>query len=1066
MKERRFLLLLLILMVWVTAFAQKQSFKGVVVDGTGEAVIGASVLQKGTSNGTVTDLDGHFTIAVEPGATLVISYIGYTTQEVKAAAGMRITLRDDEQLLSEVVVVGYGVQKKSVVTASIAKVSSEDIGNTAPVRMDNALKGLAAGVNVTAASGAPGEGSKVQVRGIGTINNADPLYIVDGMPLEDGRIDYINPSDIESIEVLKDAASGAIYGARAANGVILVTTKSGKLGKVAVNYNASFGWQTKWKTRNVLNARDYMVLMNEGYVNAGMAPLYSKDQIANPAVDTDWQEQVFNDNAPVQNHELNVSGATERVNYYLSMGYYDQEGIVGGDYGKSNYNRMTLRSNTKYVLFDDTKERQWLNKLTISSNLSFSRSKQTGDSFNTNSNGILNSTLTLAPTLPVTYTGADIETALAQYANYQYYVPQYDDQGGLYMVPGSDYDNQFNPVAWLNTPCMGYETWHNKFVGNFAADLQIGFGVKYRFSYGADMTYNGVDKSYTAPYYLTSSNNWNGKTGAKAWDWRTTTWQIENVLSWDHVFGKHTVGLVLGQSAKKTTGYALSAGKNYLVDTNKPWVDYATGHLENDVDAGGAPAEVATLASLFARASYNYDERYMLQFTIRRDGSSRFGWNNHYATFPSFSAGWNITNEKFMEGTRGWLSNLKLRASWGKNGNEDFRRYAEDSPNFRYIALTTGNWDTNFGRGEGVKNIGVRAGGLSNPDLKWEESVQTDLGLDFGFLQNAITFSVDYFVKKTNGMLMDMPVPNYVADEDMKPVGNVGEMKNSGLEFELAYKFHIADAKFAIKANASYLKNELVKLGNSTGYMDMQSATAVGTFVRGSNGEPFPYFYGYQTMGVFQNEAEVQAYTDATGNLIQPNAVPGDFRFADLSGPEGTPDGKIDEYDKTKIGKCTPDWTFGLNLNAEWKGFDLNMFWQGTRGNDIFDMTMRVDRQNQNLPNWMLGRWTGEGTSNDIPRYVVGNSGNMVASDLYVCDGSYLRLKNLQLGYTLPKRLTQKAFIDRLRFYVMAENLVTFTKYQGYDPEISSGSGANVMGVDWGVYPQARTWTIGVNLGF
>jgi len=1036
----------------MTAFAQKQQYSGVVLDGGGEPVIGASVIQKGTSSGAITDLDGKFTVSVEPGSTLVVSYVGYKSVELKASNNMRVVLEEDSKTLSDVVVIGYGVQKKSVVTASIAKVSAEDLEGKAPVRVDNALKGLAAGVTVTSASGAPGAGSQIRIRGIGTVNNSDPLYIVDGMPCESG-IENINPNDIESIEVLKDAASGAIYGARAANGVVLVTTKSGKIGKVKVNYNASFGWQTKWKTRDVLNATDYAVMMNEGLVNSGQAPKYAEPYKMGEG--TDWQKAIFNDNAPVTNHEVSVSGATEKINYYLSMGYYNQEGIVGGNYDKSNYSRITLRSNTKYNIFDDMKDRDWLNKLDITVNLSYTRSKTAGVDPNTRSNGLLNSALTLAPTLPITYSGDDIASVLEGYNKLNNYVPQYDAGGNLFMIPGSDYDNQLNPVAYLATSCLNPYQWVHNYTGNFAADLSLGYGFKYRISYGADVVYRGVDRGYTTPYYLTDSMNWGGKDGANSWSQRGTVWQIENVLSWAKTYGKHDISAVIGQSAKKSTGFGISASKNYLVDYNHPWVDYATGSGEGELGASAGPWDVSTLASLFARASYNYDERYMVQATIRRDGSSRFGSNNHYATFPSFSLGWNVTNESFMKPVKSIMNNMKVRFSWGKNGNENIG-------NFRYAAFTssTGGYSAIFGK-DPVKYIGTRVGGLSNPDLKWEESVQTDFGMDFGFLNNALTFSFDYYVKKTNGMLMDNPIPDYIST--IKPIANVGEMKNSGVEFELGYKWNIADAKFAVKANAAYLKNELINLGNATGTMEYEGFMGVGTFTRAENGQPWPYFYGYKTNGILQNATEAAEYnakyhTNDKGELVNPS-VPGDFRFVDVDN-----NGVIDDNDKTKIGKGMPDWTFGLNFNAEWKGFDFMMFWQGTAGNDIFDATMRVDKNNQNLPSWMLGRWTGEGTSNSIPRFVFGNTSNLVSSDLYVNDASYLRLKNICLGYTLPKSITSKFFVDNLRFYVMAENLVTFTKYHGYDPEISSGGTS--LGVDWGVYPQARTWTIGFNIGF
>ena len=1047
MNKKKFLFtFVMALMVTMTAFAQKRTFTGTVVDSNGEPLIGASVVQKGTTNGDITDIDGNYSVQVDAGSTLVFSYVGYETKELAAADGLRVTLKDDSKMMDDVVVIGYGTQKKSVVTAAIAKVSADDLEGKAPVRIDNALKGLAAGVNVTSSSGAPGSGSRVRVRGTGTINNSDPLYIVDGMPIE-GTIDYLNPSDIESIEVLKDAASGAVYGARAANGVILVTTKSGKKGKVAVNYNFSHGWQSKWRKRDVLNAYDYAVMMNEGYVNAGFAPLYT-DVEKYRNYGTDWQDQIFNNGAPVVNHEVSVSGASDKVNYYLSMGYYSQDGIVGGNVDRSNYRRFSLRSNTKYTLFDDTEDRSWLNKLDISVNLSYSNIKSIGFSENGWSNGVLGSTLTLSPMFPVTYSGQEAIAKKDEYAaNFKEYLPQYDANGNLYMIPGADYDTQYNPVAYLALP--GTWNWTHKYVANFAADLNIGFGFKYRISYGADLNYNGVDKGYGIPYYLNGSMN-ASKSSANASSNRGTVWQLENVLTWDGEFGKHNINVVLGQSAKKSTGWYLGGSRNYLIDVNKPYIDYAEGHEEGDLSVWAGPNDVATLASLFARASYSFDERYMAQFTIRRDGSSRFGSNNHYATFPSFSLGWNIMNEAFMQKTRDWLSNMKLRFSWGKNGNESIG-------NFRYAVYTQGGYVAVLGPGNGIKNIAVRAGGLANPDLKWEESAQTDIGLDLGFFNNALTFTADYFVKTTNGMLMDIPIPSYVGD--VKPVGNVGEMKNSGVEFEIGYKWRVSDAKFAVKANASYLKNKLINLGNETGERDYDTMQGIGVITRAKNGLPFPYFYGYKTAGIFQNYDEINSYVNAQGELLQPNAVPGDFRWVDTNG-----DGKITDADQTNIGKGTPDWTYGLNFNVEWKGIDFNMFWQGTIGNDIYDATMRVDRRNLNLPSWMLNRWTGEGTSNEVPRYVIGNTTNLVSSDMYVRDGSYLRLKNISLGYTLPQHITKKFFVNNLRVYVMAENLLTFTKYHGYDPEISSGGTS--LGVDYGVYPQSRTWTIGVNVGF
>lgn len=1039
MKASRFPIMMFALFLSTTLYAQSQKFSGTVVDETGEPIIGASITVKGQKTGAVTDMDGNFQIQAAPGSTIVVSYIGFTAKETKASDNLKITLQEDHQTLADVVVVGYGVQKKSVVTASIAKVSADDLNGTAPVRVDNALKGLASGVTVTSASGQPGASSQVRIRGIGTINNSDPLYIVDGMPIE-GGIDYLNPSDIQSIEVLKDAASGAIYGTRAANGVILVTTKGGEKGKVHVNYNFSYGWQNPWKHRDVLNATEYAVMMNEGLVNAGQAPIY--DDPYSYGEGTDWQDEVFNSNAGVVNHEINVSGASDRLNYYLSAGYYHQDGIVGGNYNRSNYRRMTLRSNTSYILFDNTKDREWLNKLTIASNISYARVQNKSIDANSQWGSPLGSALYLSPILKPTVSGADADNQAALYGK-DYML--YDRNGNMYTIPGSSYQEMNNPLAMLSLP--GDDNWSHKFVANFSADLNIGWGVKYRISYGADLSFWGAD-GYTKLYYL-SGNNRATITNAHQTSDRGTVWQLENVLTWDKKFGKHSINAVLGQSALENTGMNLYASLQNLKDITKPYMNNTSAdQSRGEMSASGGPAYKHTLSSYFFRASYNYDERYMAQVTVRRDGSSRFGANNRYATFPSFSLGWNVINEPYFKAPS-WLSNLKVRGSWGKNGNDNIG-------DFTYAAWTSSPYNTVFGRSETVVN-GVQAGALANPDLKWEESVQTDLGLDFGFFDNALTFTVDWYSKKTSGMIISMPIPNYVGAD--APLGNVGDMKNEGVEFELGYKWHVGTANFHVKGNASYLKNTLTNLGNTSGYLELDNMQNTGTITRATNGEPFPYFYGYKTNGIFQTVEEVNAYTNSKGELIQPNAKPGDVRFVDVDG-----DGAITAADRTKIGKGMPDWTYGFTFGAEWKGFDFMFMLQGTIGNDIYDATRRTDVRPANLPSYMLNRWTGPGTSNKYPRFVVGDATNWQSSDLYITDGSYLRLKNIQLGYTLPANLTRRIFVNKLRLFVAAENLITFTKYAGYDPEISSGGTS--LGVDYGVYPQSRTFTVGFNLGF
>lgn len=1033
-------------------YAQNIQIKGTVVSGTdNEPLPGVNVVVKGnTSTGTITDFNGTFTLSAPADAILSISYIGFKSQEiaVKGHKDIKIVLQEDSETLDEVVVVGYGVQKKSVVTASIAKVSADDLASTAPVRMDNALKGLASGVTVTSSSGQPGAAAQIRVRGVGTIRTengaADPLYIVDGMPLE-GGLDYLNPNDIASIEVLKDAASGAVYGARAANGVILVTTKTGKIGKTKVTYDFSYGWQSAWKKRDVLNASEYALMINEGAINAGIAPKFSDPYSYGQG--TNWQDEVFNNNAPMMNHQVSVSGASEKVNYLFSLGFYTQDGIVGGNFDRSNYERLTLRSNTQYTLFDESKERNWLNSLKVTSNLSYARIKSTNFDDNSTWGTPLGSALALSPILNVyDETEEAIKAQFDKYGTTAEYTPVYDPRNGkLFSIPG-EFGEMSNPIAKLSLP--GDKHWSHKFVANFSAELQLWDNLKFKTSYGADLSFWGYD-SYRPLYYLRSGES---STQSSAYSRKEdgTVWQLENVLMYDKSIDKHSFSVLLGQSAKKSSGSYLYGSRNNITNYSRPYIDASTGLAANaDRDAAGAPSVDATLASIFARASYNYDERYMLQVTVRRDGSSRFGPNNHYAVFPSFSLGWNLTNEKFMNKRPNWLTTTKIRLSWGKNGNENIG-------NFKYTVLTSPGNNAIFGSSENVIN-GVKASGLANPDLKWEESEQLDFGLDFGFFNNALTFTADYYKKKTNGMLMEMNIPFYVGEA--KPIGNVGKMENSGIELEAAYKFRVSDWNFRVSANASYLKNKLIEYGNESGWENLNSFQGTGDISRAENGKPFPFFYGYKTAGIFQNTDEVKAYKNDKGELLQPTAVPGDVRFVDVDG-----NGIIDANDRTDIGKGMPDWTFGFNLGVSWKNFDLNMMWQGTAGNDIYDATRRTDIATSNLPSWMLNRWTGEGTSNRIPRFVQGDNVNWQSSDLYVYDGSYLRLKNIQLGYTLPAALTQKVFISSLRFYVAAENLFTFTKYHGFDPEISSGGTS--LGIDYGVYPQARVWTIGASLSF
>ncbi len=1030
--------------------AQDSSVSGVIVDASSkEALIGVSVVQKGTTNGTVTDIDGKFSINAPLSSTLVISYLGYDNQELAPSSSpMTIQLKESSKFLDEVIVVGYGVQKKSVVTASISQVTANDLKNTSTPRLDNALQGLVSGVQVTSSSGQPGASSKIRIRGTGTINNSDPLYIIDGMPV-DGGIDYLNPSDIASIEVLKDAASGAVYGARAANGVVLVTTKSGKEGKVKVTYDFSYGWQRPWRERKMLNGTQYATLMNEASTYDGKGNIY--DNPAQYGKGTDWQKETFNYDAPVQNHQISISGASDKINYFISLGYYNQEGIVGGDYGRSNYDRITLRSNTLYTLFDESNNRNWLKKMVVGVNASYSRIKNTNIAANSLTGSALGNAMFLSPLMDVYATSEEqlikdhnIDTKL--YGN-----PIRDAKNGkLLNIPDQDFNEISNPLAYLSLPGERYNT--DKIVANFFAELYLWDNLKFRTSYGVDLAFWGTD-GWSKPHF-TGANSRNEKSQVWSQMNRGSNWQVENILTYDKTFDAHSFSVVLGQSAKKSREKFLWGRGNDMLESNgnKANIDFTSDLPGKRESRGGYNDDhLSTLASYFGRLSYNYDERYMFQFTVRQDGSSRFGPNNKWATFPSVSLGWNLTNEKFMENGPDWLTTTKLRLSWGKNGNENI------GP-FRYAVNVRTGYNYVFGGGTNQAIVGgTGPTGTPNPDLKWEESEQYNAGLDFGFLKNSLTLSVDYYKKKTNGMLKEMNIPNYLGAP--LPLGNVGDMENSGIELDLGYKFVKGDWSFRTGANISYLKNKLIKLGNADGYQMLDHVHIINEVSRAENGQPYPFFYGYKTAGIFQNQAEIDAYVNANGEKLQPNAQPGDVIFVDTDG-----NGSITDSDKTKIGKGTPDWTYGLNFQAAWKDIDFSMFISGTIGNDIFDATRRVDLKPVNLSEEMWGRWHGEGTSNKIPRFSWSNNNdNYRVSDLYIKNGTYMRLKNIQLGYTLPRDLTSKVFISSLRIYVAADNLLTFTGYKGFDPEISDGAS---NGIDRGNYPQARTFTIGFNLNF
>ena len=1037
----------------LAAFAQTITVSGVVLDASRQPIVGAFIVEQGTSNGTSAGVDGDFTLRVAPGAVLEVSCIGYVTRTVTVSQDQRleIILEDDTQMLDETIVVGYGVQKKSVVTASISKVDGDALNKVRASTVNDAIKGKVSGVQITQASGQPGSGSQIKIRGIGSVNNSDPLYIVDGMPV-DGGIDYLNPNDIQSVEILKDAASAAIYGARAANGVVLVTTRNGEKGRASLNYSGSYGWQNPWRKKEVLNATEYMIIMNEARINDGGAPLYSPAEIAAAGKGTDWQDETFNYNAPITQHQLSVSGGTDKATYFVSLGYFKQDGIVGGNYGKSNYDRLSIRSNNTYVPFE-SKERHFLNKLTLTANIAYSNINSTGITTNSEFGSVLGSAVGFNPSIPVFASDAEAARILAEHPT-----AIVSADGRVYSLPPTGYQELTNPVANLDTPSNTYYKTH-KIVANFGAELDILPGLKFKTNFGTDLAF-WRNRGYGFEQYKSSMNqtltswvNMGMNEGLR--------WQVENYFSYNKQFGKHSIAAVLGQSAMSYS-YIYVSGTDYNLKETNPamaYIDSAIGSTDDERTSGGTGGyDHQRLASYFFRFDYNFDERYMVEFTLRRDGSSRFGPGHKWATFPAVSAGWNVTNEPwFRDGRPDWINQLKLRASWGRNGNENIG-------NFRYASLMDTGQEYYFGIGSapyGNMYSGASPAALANPTIRWEESEQVDVGLDARLFNDRLSFGYDFYNKRTKGMLMDKPIPAYVGQG--APMSNLGDMRNWGHEFEIGWQQQVGGFHYAINANASLLRNRLINLGNESGEAVYQSngASGIGDYVKGSNGMVWPYFYGMKTDGIFQNWDEVNNYRDKNGNLMQPSAQPGDVRFVDVNG-----DGFVNDDDRTMIGKGMPDWTAGLTMNADWNGFDATLFFQGSFGNDVFDYCMRGDIPAQNRPGWVLDRWIGEGTSNRIPRMTNANPNqNWRSSDLWVKDGSYVRLKTAQLGYTLPEKWTKVVFIQKFRVYVAGENLLTFTKYEGFDPEMAS-DGYTTIGVDRGIYPQARTITIGASITF
>lgn len=1016
--------------------AQNQiNIKGVVKDNTGETLPGVTVVIKGTTKGTITNINGEYSIDNVPiGAILKFSFVGMKPQEftVGSQSTINVTMNPEFIGLDDVVVVGYGVQKKSVVTGAISSVKAEDLINYPVADPSQAIEGKVSGVTITQNSGAPGSAMSIRIRGTGTSGYNEPLYIVDGVQM--GGLNSINPADIESIEILKDAASGAIYGARAANGVVLVTTKKGKEGKVSVNYNGYYGVQNPWKKLNLPNAYQYMRLFNEGMENDKMQPKFPVGEILLNEYDTDWQNEIFVKNAPITNHHFQVTGGSKVSSFVLSAGYFSQDGIIGGS--KASYDKYSFRLNSEHKVSKHFK---------VGENISYYTSKSSGVANQHGVIGLLSSAVLMEPNLPVHATD---EGTIKKYDNYPV-SPVRDPATGQYYHL-SEYGR--NPLAWLETTYN--EGIDNALTGDFYIEVpDIVKDLKFKSDFGFYRGNGGgrgySPKAYFGPADKTSVSSVNQSSSS------AFTWQWENTLSYIKSIGANNFTALIGNTINMAKGSYMSGSRTNLIPDGWHYAWLNNGANDPSQNTGGGYWE-NRLVSFFGRVDYNYAEKYLITATMRADGSSRFGPENKFGYFPSFSAGWVLSKEPFLKNVE-FLSQLKLRASWGQVGNDAIG-------NFAYLSSMVKGYSYTLGNGTNMAQS-IIPGMASNPALKWETSEQTNIGVDMGFFRYRLMFTLEYYKKNTKDLLATEPIPMYVGL--WSPIANVGEISNQGIEMSMTFKQGENNFHYSATFMASYNKNEVIKVGNADGYINGSVIDKqISGQLRMQEGEVFPFFYGYKTDGIFQTQEEVDNYTDYNGQVIQPDALPGDIRFVDIN-----KDGKIDENDRTNIGAASPDWNFGLNMSADYKNFDLSMMFQGQLGNQIANVTFIDARNYSTRSNNAYKRWHGEGTTNSYPRATMNDLNRNYASlndMVHIEDGSFLRLKNIQLGYSIPKRLLQKVSISNFRVYVTAHNLWTFTNYTGFDPEIGSGNTGGFLdfGIDRAAYPQARSFLTGINVTF
>lgn len=986
---------------------QAKTVTGTVTDVSGEPIIGANIRIKGTTTGTITDIDGNFSIEAEPQSVIEVSYIGYLTQEtvINNQKSIRFLLKEDTKTLDEVVVIGYGVQKKADLTGSVANINTEKLNTQSNANIGQALQGKIAGVNIVSQGGAPGSGTRIMVRGIGTLNNASPLYIVDGMYMN--SIDHINPNDIASIDVLKDASSAAIYGSRAANGVIIVTTKEGSNteGKPIIDLSVNLGISTASKFLDMLDAKGWAEVTTIARQAIGKPALDMATDLANKP-DNDWQDIMFRP-ALMQNYNLAVKGGGKYSTYYTGLGYFNQDGIVKG----TNYQRYNIQSKNDY--------KRGIFSAGTNLIISFSHDKPLHQELR---GGMIGTILQSVPTLE-----------------------KYDDtREGGYGGTYGDVVNIPHPLAIIDDNIMDRYNENVKIFANLYAQIELFKGLKYKLNLTPDFSFERY-KNYLNKYDFGLATN--SITQLTERQRRRRNILVENLLTFDRTFGEHKISALAGYTYQDSRFRHIQAYGEGLPQGLEE-IDAATTNRSNEGNSWRS-----VLTSILGRVFYSYQNKYLFTATIRRDGSSKFGKNNRYGYFPSFSLGWNVAEEKFMENVH-WLDQLKLRGGYGVLGNQEIDNYQYSS------TITTG---INYPDGNGGLLQGAFPKNFANPDIKWEETAMTNVGIDFMAFNNRLSLTADYYVKNTKDILLTVPIPISSGGAN-DPIRNAGKIRNNGFEFNLGWMDQPnPDISYGINLIGSFNKNKVIAMGSESGSIKGGSTNQNITTSETKAGYPIGGYWLISTAGYFNSQEEVDAYAK-DGKKIQPAAEPGDIKFVDANN-----DGVINDDDRVFQGSPFPDFTFALNGNMRYKNFDLSIGLQGVLGNKIYNATRQTLEDVTKGSNFLascLDYWTPENKNASHPRLTWDdpNRNTRAESDRYLENGSYLRLRSVQLGYTFPQTWFKGA-IQHARVYINAENLFTITSYSGYSPDVNADN-ANYRGFDNFIYPTNRTFMLGLNVTF